>query len=173
MLSNLGANYAINAAIAAAETRDKAKTISRPSIVTQNNVEGIVVQGTQIPIQTTINNTISVQYVQASLQLQVTPQVTEDGHVFLTINIQNSSPGPALTISGPTINTQSATTQVLVPDGGTVVFGGVTVTTRSESSSGIPLLGSIPILGHLFKSSVTQDNDQELLFFVTPKVLPT
>ncbi len=173
VISNLGANYAINAAIAAAESRDKAKTISRPSIVTQNNIEGTVVQGTQIPIQTTINNTISIQYVQASLQLQVTPQVTEDGHVFLSINIQNSSPGPALTLAGPTINTQSATTQVLVPDGGTVVFGGVTVTTRSESSTGVPLLGSIPILGHLFKSSVTQDNDQELLFFVTPKVLPT
>jgi type IV pilus assembly protein PilQ len=78
-----------------------------------------------------------------------------------------------LTLAGPTINTQSATTQVLVPDGGTVVFGGVTVTTKSESSTGVPLLGSIPVLGHLFKSSVVQDNDQELLFFVTPKVLPT
>ena len=173
VLSNLGANYAINAAIAAAESHDKAKTISRPSIVTQNNIEGTVVQGTQIPIQTTINNTISIQYVQASLQLQVTPQVTEDGHVFLTINIQNSSPGPALTLAGPTINTQSATTEVLVPDGGTVVFGGVNVTTRSSSSTGIPLLGSVPILGHLFKSTTVQKNDQELLFFVTPKILPT
>lgn len=173
VLSNLGANYAINAAISAAESHDEAKTISRPSIVTQNNVQGTVVQGTQIPIQTTINNTISIQYVQASLQLQVTPQVTKDGHVFLTINIQNSSPGPALTLAGPTINTQSATTEVLVPDGGTVVFGGVTVTTRSNSSTEVPLLGNIPILGHLFKSTVTQKNDQELLFFVTPKVLPT
>jgi type IV pilus assembly protein PilQ len=173
VLSNLGANYAINAAIAAAESHDEAKTISRPSIVTQNNIQGTVVQGTQIPIQTTINNTISIQYVQASLQLQVTPQVTDDGHVFLTINIQNSSPGPALTLAGPTINTQSATTEVLVPNGGTVVFGGVTVTTRSKSSTGVPLLGSIPILGHLFKSTVDQKNDQELLFFVTPKVLPT
>jgi len=173
VISNLGANYAINAAIAAAESHDEAKTISRPSIVTQNNIQGTVVQGTQIPIQTTINNTISIQYVQASLQLQVTPQVTDDGHVFLAINIQNSSPGPALTLAGPTINTQSATTEVLVPNGGTVVFGGVTVTTRSKSSTGVPLLGSIPILGHLFKSSVDQKNDQELLFFVTPKVLPT
>lgn len=171
VISNLGANYAINAAIAAAESHDQAKTISRPSIVTQDNVEGTVIQGTRIPIQTTINNTISVQYVQASLELQVTPQVTDDGHVFLTINIQNSSPGPALTLAGPTINTQSATTQVLVPDGGTVVFGGVTVTTRSTSSTGIPLLDSIPILGHLFKSTTAQKNDQELLFFVTPKVL--
>jgi type IV pilus secretin PilQ/predicted competence protein len=171
VLSNLGRNYAINAAIAAAETHDQAKTISQPSIVTQNNVEGTVIQGTQIPIQTTINNTISVQYVQASLQLKVTPQVTQDGNVFLTIDVENSTPGPALTLAGPTINTQSATTQVLVPNGGTVVFGGVTVHTKSNSSTGIPLLEDIPILGHLFKSTTTQRNDQELLFFVTPKIL--
>lgn len=171
VLSNLGRNYAINAAISAAETRDQAKTISQPSIVTQNNVEGTVIQGTQIPIQTTINNTISVQYVQASLQLKVTPQVTEDGNVFLTIDVENSTPGPALTLAGPTINTQSATTQVLVPNGGTVVFGGVTVHTKSNSSTGIPLLGDIPVLGHLFKNTNTQRNDQELLFFVTPKIL--
>ncbi len=171
VLSNLGANYAINAAIAAAESHDQAKTISRPSIVTQNNVQGMVIQGTQIPIQTTINNTISVQYVQASLELKVTPQVTQDGHVFLTIDIQNSSPGPALTFAGPTINTQSATTQVLVPNGGTVVFGGVTVHTTSNSSTGVPLIEDIPILGHLFKSTSVQRNDQELLFFVTPKIL--
>jgi type IV pilus assembly protein PilQ len=171
VLSNLGRNYAINAAIAAAESHDKAKTISQPSIVTQNNVEGTVIQGTQIPIQTTINNTISVQYVQASLQLKVTPQVTQDGNVFLTIDIENSTPGPALTLAGPTINTQSATTQVLVPNGGTVVFGGVTVHTKSDSSTGVPLLDSIPVLGNLFKSSTKQQNDQELLFFVTPKIL--
>jgi len=171
VLSNLGRNYAINAAIAAAETHDKAKTISQPSIVTQNNVEGTVIQGTQIPIQTTINNTISVQYVQASLQLKVTPQVTQDGNVFLTINIENSTPGPALTLAGPTINTQSATTQVLVPNGGTVIFGGVTVHTKSDSSTGVPLLDNIPVLGNLFKSSNKQQNDQELLFFVTPKIL--
>ncbi|HZT70639.1 MAG TPA: type IV pilus secretin PilQ [Terriglobia bacterium] len=171
VLSNLGSNYVINAAIAAAETRDQAKTISEPSIVTQNNVEGTVIQGTQIPIQTTINNTISVQYVQASLQLKVTPQVTQDGNVFLTIEVQNSSPGPALTFAGPTINTQSATTQVLVPNGGTVIFGGVTVHTKSNSATQVPWLGSIPILGHLFKSSTRQENDQQLLFFVTPKIL--
>ena len=171
VLSNLGRNYAINSAIAAAETHDQAKTISQPSIVTQNNVEGTVIQGTQIPIQTTINNTISVQYVQASLQLKVTPQVTQDGNVFLTIDVENSTPGPALTLAGPTINTQSATTQVLVPNGGTVVFGGVTVHTKSNSATGVPLLDSIPILGHLFKSTTTQRNDQELLFFVTPRIL--
>ncbi len=170
-LSNQAGRYLINAALAAAETRDEAKVISRPSVVTQNNVQATVVQGTQIPVQTTINNTVSVQYVQASLQLEVTPQVTNDGNVFLTLRITNNSPGALLTTVAPSINTQSATTEVLVPDGGTVVFGGVTVTQRSKSSSQVPLLGSIPVLGHLFKNSQTTSNDQELLFFVTPKIL--
>ncbi len=173
VISNAGHLYNINAAIAAAETRSEAKTISRPSIVTQNNVQGTVIQGTQIPIQTTINNTISIQYVQASLQLTVTPQVTADGNVFLTIQVTNATPGPALTGAGPSIATQSATTEVLVPNGGTVVFGGVNVTGASKSITQVPWLGAIPVLGHLFKNSNTTRNDQELLFFVTPRVLPS
>jgi len=171
-VSNAGARYIINAAISAAETKSQAKTISSPAIVTQNNVPGSVLQGTQIPIQTSINNTISIQYVQASLELKVTPQVTEDGNIFLVINVRNASPGAILSQAGPSINTQEATTQVLVPDGGTVVFGGVNVTSRSKSATYVPLLGSIPILGHLFKSSNVTDNDQQLLFFVSPKVMP-
>jgi len=171
-ISNAGARYIINAAIAAEETRGQAKTISRPTIVTQNNVPGTVQQGSQIPIQTTINNTISVQYVNASLVLKVTPQVTEDGSVFLNIEVTNAEPGVVLTTAGPSINTQQATTQVLVPDGGTVVFGGVTVTRRTKSATYVPLIGSIPVIGHLFKTSNVSDEDRELLFFVSPKVLP-
>jgi type IV pilus assembly protein PilQ len=171
-VSNAGAKYIINAAISAAETKSQAKTISAPTIVTQNNTPGTVKQGTQIPIQTTINNTISIQYVDALLQLTVTPQVTDDGNIFLVINVKNASPGATLTGAGPSINTQEATTQVMVPDGGTVVFGGVNVTGRSKTATYVPLLGSIPILGHLFKTSNVTDNDQQLLFFVSPKVMP-
>jgi type IV pilus assembly protein PilQ len=170
-ITNSSARYFINAAIAAAETRSEAKTISRPTIVTQNNVPGTVQQGVQIPIQTSINNTISIVYQNATLVLTVTPQVTDDGNVFMIINVNNASVGAVLTTAGPSINTQQATTQVLVPDGGTVVFGGVTVTGRTKSATYVPLLGSIPILGHLFKSSNVQDTDQELLFFVSPRVL--
>jgi type IV pilus assembly protein PilQ len=171
-ITNSGARYFINAAIAAQETRGQAKTISKPTIVTQNNVPGTVTQGSQIPIQTTINNTISIQYVSAALTLKVTPQVTDDGNIFLDINVTNASPGAVLTTAGPSIDTQQATTQVLVPDGGTVVFGGVTVTSRSKSATYVPLIGSIPVIGHLFKTSNVTDNDRELLFFVSPKVLP-
>jgi len=171
-IANASSRYIINAAISAAESRSQAKTISRPTIVTQNNVPGTVQQGSQIPIQTTINNTISIQYVMAALVLTVTPQVTDDGNVFMAIKVQNAEPGAVLTNAGPSINTQAADTQVLVPDGGTVVFGGVTVTTRSKAATYVPLIGSIPIIGHLFKTSTVQDSDRELLFFVSPKVLP-
>jgi type IV pilus assembly protein PilQ len=170
-ITNFSQRYLIDAAISAAEIRSQAKTISRPSIITQSNTEGMVQQGTQIPVQTSINNTISVQFVDATLQLTVTPQVTDDGHIFLKIKVQNASPGTIVTGAAVSINLQQATTEVLVPDGGTVVFGGVTVTQRQNSSTGIPLLGNIPLLGHLFKTTTVQDTDQELLFFVSPRVL--
>jgi type IV pilus assembly protein PilQ len=172
-ITNFSQRYMIDAAIAAAEIRSQAKTISRPSIITQNNVEGMVQQGTQIPVQTNINNTIAVQYVNATLQLTVTPQVTDDGHIFLKIAVQNASPGTIVVNASVSINIQQATTQVLVPDGGTVVFGGVTVTQRQNSVTQIPVLGNIPVLGHLFKSTNVQDTDQELLFFISPRLLTT
>jgi len=172
-ISNQSMRYFINAAISAAETRDQAKTISAPTIVTQNNWPALVLQGVQIPIQTTINNTISTQFVDAALTLQVTPTVTEGGHLFLQLQVANNSVGAVLTgAAGPSINTQAATTQVMVPDGGTVVFGGVKVTTRTRSVTQVPVLGDLPVLGNLFKSSNVEDSDQELLFFVSPKILP-
>jgi type IV pilus secretin PilQ/predicted competence protein len=170
-VANAAGRYTINVALAAAETKNIAKTISRPTIVTQNNVEGMVQQGVQIPIQTTINNTISVQYVNATLQLRVTPQVTDDGNIFMIIHVTNASVGQIIPGVNPPINTQEATTQVMVPDGGTVVFGGVTVTQRSKSATYVPLIGNIPIIGHFFKTSNVTNNDQELLFFVSPKIL--
>jgi type IV pilus assembly protein PilQ len=170
-ITNASSRYVINAVITAQEERDQAKTISRPTIVTQNNVQGMVQQGVQVPIQTSINNTVSVQYYAATLQLTVTPQVTDDNNIFLIIHVLNDSVGASIAEVGPEINTQEATTSVLVPDGGTVVFGGITVTTRSKSATYVPWLGSIPVLGHLFKTSNVQDTDQELLFFVSPKVL--
>ncbi|MGH9354774.1 MAG: secretin N-terminal domain-containing protein, partial [Terriglobia bacterium] len=171
-IANAGAQYAINAAITAAEIHDQARTLSRPTIVTQDNVKGEVQQGVQIPIQTNINNTIAVQYVNATLQLDVTPQVTAGNSVFLNIYVNNASVGTVSTVAGPSINTQEATTQVVVPDGGTVVFGGITVTTRARSATYVPLLGSIPVLGNLFKSSSVNDQNQQLLFFVSPTILP-
>jgi type IV pilus assembly protein PilQ len=172
-ITNASSRYLINAVLSAQESRDQVKTLSRPTIVTQNNVQGTVQQGVQVPIQTTINNTISTSYVAATLQLTVTPQVTDDNNIFLDISVNNASVGAPVLNIGSEINTQQATTKVLVPDGGTVVFGGITVTSRTKSATYVPWLGSIPLLGHLFKSNTTADTDQELLFFVSPKILPS
>ncbi len=171
-ITNAGARYILNAAISAAEENDQARTISRPTIVTQNNFPGEVMQGVQIPVETSINLTVTTQYVNAALVLTVTPQVTVDNKVFLDIDVSDDTPGTLSTTVGYSINVQEATAKVLVPDGGTVVFGGITVTTRSRSASYVPLIGNIPILGNLFKSSQVSDQDQELLFFVSPTVLP-
>lgn len=173
-ISSQSGKYLISAALAAAETNNKAKTISAPTIVTQNNIPGSVLQGTQIPVQTTVNNTVTTVYINATLTLLVTPQVTDDGHIFLNILVQNNSPGPVLSgTSSPEINTQAATTQVLVPDGGVVVFGGIKVTSNTKSVTQVPGLGSIPLIGNLFKSSDREEQKDELLFIVTPKILPS
>jgi type IV pilus assembly protein PilQ len=171
-ISNASARYLINAAISAAETTDKLKVISAPTIVAQNNMLGEVVQGVQIPVQTVINNTVTTIYINAALQLDVIPQVTDDGNVFLSIKVSNNAPAaPPPGSMNPEITTQSATTQVLVPDGGTVVFGGVKISNRDRSVSKVPGLGSLPVLGNLFKTTTVSDVEQELIFFVTPKVL--
>ncbi len=171
-LSSLGARYFIGVALAAAESRNQAKVISSPTIMTQNNVRGEVVQGTQIPVQTTINNTVTTIYINAALTLDVTPQVTDDGHIFLIIQVQNNSPGPVLPgTQNPEINTQSATTQVLVSDGGTVIFGGVKLTANTKSYTEVPGLGRIPLLGNLFKSTNREVQTNDLLFIITPKII--
>ena len=171
-IANQSARYFISAAIAAAETRDQLRLISTPTIITQNNVAGKVAQGVEVPYQTTINNTISTQFKDATLELDVTPQVTQDGNVFLLLYVQDDTVGAVVPGLGVSINHQSATTQVLVPDGGTVVFGGIKLSRRAKTVTQVPGLGSVPLLGNLFKSSEIDRNDQELLFFVTPKVLP-
>ena len=171
-VSNAGARYIINDVIAAEELKANAKLISKPMIVTQNNVPGDIIQGLEIPVQTNVNNTITITYVQASLQMTVTPQITADGNVFLVIKIQDNTPGTLIPGSpGLPINQQSATTQVLVPDGGTVIFGGVTVNQATDNADYVPVLGKIPVLGNLFKTTQKTQNDLELLFFVTPKIL--
>lgn len=171
-ITNQTAKYFISAAIAAAETRNQAKTLSAPTIVTQNNVPGTVSQGTQIPLQTVINNTVTTVYVNATLTLGVTPVVTGDGSVFLNIVVQNNAPGGVIPgTNNPEINTQAATTQVLVPDGGAVVFGGIKVTNNTRSVNQVPIIGDVPLLGHLFKSTSRETLENELIFVVTPKIL--
>jgi type IV pilus assembly protein PilQ len=166
-------NFAVDLVISLAESKGLAKTLSRPRIITQNNVQGSVMQGVQVPVQTTINNTVSAQMVNATLTLTVRPQVTNEGSIFLEITVENNSLGgfSPPPFSQPLINTQKATTSVLVNDGDTIVFGGVVTNSNSTSTSQVPLLGSVPVLGHIFKNNRLTTDTRELLFFITPKIV--
>jgi type IV pilus assembly protein PilQ len=164
---------ALDFIISAAETKSLGKLLSKPTLITQNNVEATVQQGLQIPIQTTINNTISVQLTPVTLQLTVRPQVTDEGTIFLTISVSNNTIAAGIPrINGiPALTTQQATTEVLVENGGTVVFGGVIQNQSNLTIEQVPLLGSIPIIGHLFKRTGVSTETSELLFFITPKIV--
>jgi type IV pilus assembly protein PilQ len=168
------ANLAIDYIITAAEAKGVGKLLSKPKVVTQNNQVAIVKQGDQIPVQTVVNNTVSVQFVDVVLELQVTPQITADGNIFLDVLVTNNSIDNSIPeIQGiPAIATQSAQTKVLINDGGTVVIGGIIVSNQQTTVQQVPLVGSIPLLGDLFKHYTVSSNSQELLFFLTPRILP-
>ncbi len=166
-------NVAVDLIISAAEDRGVAKLLSRPKIVTQNNVSGTVKQGTKIPVQTVINNTISTQFIDAVLQLTVTPQITKDGTIFMTVAVENDQPDFSKEVQGiPSIVTESAETRVLANDGGTVVIGGIIVSTQNTTINQTPFFGSIPLIGNLFKHTSVSSSSSELLFFITPRIIP-
>ncbi len=167
-------NFALDYIITAAESKGVGKLLSSPTLVTQNNALATVLQGTKVPIQTTINNTISIQYIDAVLKLQVTPQITAEGTVFLDVLVENTQidPGIPRVLGIPALNTQSSETKVLINDGGTVVIGGVMVSSQRTDVQQVPLIGSIPLIGHLFKRTSVNVQSQELLFFLTPRILP-
>ncbi len=167
-------NFAVDLYITAAEAKGVGKLLSKPKIVTQNNEKATVKQGTKIPIQTTINNTISVQYIDAVLKLEVTPQITAEGTVFMDVLVENTQIDNGIPrVQGiPALDTQSAETKVLVADGGTVVIGGIIVTQQQTSRNQVPVLGSLPIIGYLFREQAVTINSSELLFFLTPRIIP-
>ncbi len=172
-LMGFGADVILDEIITAAEARGTAKVISRPKVVTQNNQAATVQQGTQIPVQSNQNNTVSVQFLQFALQLNVTPQITDVGTILLTVAIENSQPDFARAVNGiPSVSTQKAQTQVLIPDGGTAVIGGILLDTDSSNLRQVPGLGSLPLIGHLFKNQGMIKSTAELLFFITPRILP-
>ena len=171
---NRSPNFAVDLYITAAEAKGVGKLLSKPKVITQNNEKAIVKQGTKIPIQTTINNTISVQYIDAVLQLEVTPQITAEGTVFMDVLVENTQIDNGIPrVQGiPALDTQSAQTKVLVADGGTVVIGGIIVTQQQTSVTQVPILGSLPVIGYLFKEHAVTINSSELLFFLTPRIIP-
>jgi type IV pilus assembly protein PilQ len=159
-----------------AESRGLLKILSRPRVVTQNNIQAIVKQGVRIPVvtQAQLNGPATTTYIDAFLRLTVTPQITVENTIFLNVDVENTTPDFGHQVGGnPTLITQQATTQVLVTDGGTVVIGGVIQTSNSVSINQVPLLGSIPWLGNLFKHQAVSSSNQELIFFITPRIVET
>ena len=167
-------NFAVDLFITAAESKGVGKLLSKPKVITQNNEKAIVKQGTKIPIQTVINNTISVQYIDAVLQLEVTPQITAEGTVFMDVLVENTQIDNGIPrVQGiPALDTQAAQTKVTVPDGGTVVVGGINVTQQQTNITEVPIVGSLPIIGYLFRRTNVSVTSQELLFFITPRIIP-
>ena len=168
------ANFALDFMISAAESKGVGKLLSKPKVITQNNERATVKQGTKIPIQTTINNTISVQYIDAVLKLEVTPQITAEGTIFMDVVVENTQIDQGIPrIQGvPALDTQAAETKVTVADGGTVVIGGVIISSQRVDISEVPIVGNLPLIGNLFKRRNINTSSQELLFFLTPRILP-
>ena len=174
--SNATNNMRIDFLLSMAESRGLLKILSRPRVVTQNNIQAVVKQGIRVPIvtQAQLGGPPTVTYVDAFLRLTVTPQITSEGTIFLNVDVENTTPDFGRTVQGnPTLITQQATTQVLVTDGGTVVIGGVIQTQNSLNISQVPLLGDIPYLGNLFKRRSVATSNQELIFFITPRIIQT
>jgi type IV pilus secretin PilQ/predicted competence protein len=188
LLTNLGAatptsglsyifqnsKFALDEIITAAEERGVGKLISKPRTIVQNNQKAIIKQGTKIPVQTIVNNTVSVQFVDAVLELDVVPQITADGTIYMDVDVKNDQIDSSIPrVQGiPAIDTQESNTKVLIADGGTVVIGGVIVTQLRTDVQQVPLLGSLPVVGNLFKHTTVSSTAQELLFFLTPRILP-
>jgi type IV pilus assembly protein PilQ len=170
-LGSITGAFNIDAAISAAENRGQVRIISAPKIITQNNRPAEIKQGVTFPVQVVANNTITVQFKDAVLELQVTPQITSADTIILDIELNNDSLDFGQAVNGiPSIITQAATTQVLVDDGSTTVIGGVFVNRNERQEDYVPLLHRIPILGYLFKSQSTQTRNEELLIFLTPRI---
>ena len=171
---NILGSFNLDVSLYAAEQDGLVKIISSPRVITQDNLGASIQSGVQIPVQTTSNNTTTVQYINATLALKVTPQITEAGTISMQIDVSKREPLLGLTVTGGTnapLSTRDAQTQVMVKDGGTTVIGGIYQITDNDSQNRIPFLHRIPILGNLFKDRSIQRRHDELLIFITPRIV--
>jgi len=171
-----GSNAVLNAQIAALQTDGNGRVLSAPRVLTQDTQKAIIEQGEEIPVVTpgTTTNPPTTTYKQATLKLEVTPEIKPDDHVLLTIKAKNDRPNRAdkdLNTGNMPIYTSSVDSKIVVKDGDTIVIGGILKTDDSKSTSGVPWLSEIPILGWLFKYESIDKTRRELLIFVTPRIL--
>jgi type IV pilus assembly protein PilQ len=163
----------LNLRLSAAEATGNIKTISSPRVVTVDNVDASISQGVSIPFSQVSAAGVSTIFVEARLELRVTPHVTQEGSIQMKINATNNQPNPQLTGANgqPSITRREAKTEVLVKDGETTVIGGIYTRRNSESWNEVPVLSKIPVLGWLFKKKSVQDDRTELLIFITPRIV--
>jgi type IV pilus assembly protein PilQ len=172
-LSIFGAasNRFLNLEISALEADGKGKVVSSPRIITADQVKAFISQGTKIPFQrSTSSGATAIEFIEAALKLEVTPQITPEGNIIMDVKINKDSLG-ALTALGREINIKEVKTQVLVENGGTVVIGGIYEQDAKETTTKVPFLGDVPVLGNLFKTKTSESQRTELLVFLTPKVV--
>lgn len=173
-LGNVLNSFNLDATLQAAESEGLINILSAPKVATLNNEQASIQSGLQIPVQTVANNTVTVQFVNATLELQVTPQVTAEGTILMDINIAKREPQLAFAVQGAQnapISTKEARTRVIVRDGGTTVIGGIYEVSTDQGQDRVPGLAKIPILGHLFRNKRRTDENEELLIFITPRVI--
>lgn len=169
---NILDSLTLDVALNALETEGRGRILSSPKITAQNNERAEIEQGVRIPVVNTTATEINVEFVSASLRLQVTPQITAEGTVVLDIQVENNTPDFVNRVGDvPPINTQRAQTKVLINDGGTAVIGGIFSVNEGTSETGVPWFRKIPVLGWLFKSRNITNENRELLIFITPKII--
>ncbi len=168
-----GTPFLLNAKLMAMESRGEGKIISAPKIVTLDNKTATIQRGDKVPYPTrTAEGTVSIEYAEATLKLEVTPHITADKRINLVIDVKKDEPDWSKTVQEtPAIMTKSAHTELLVNDGDTVVIGGIIKTTKTSGETGLPWLSKIPLLGWFFKSTNKIDNKEELLIFITPTIV--
>jgi type IV pilus assembly protein PilQ len=175
-LTLLDSDYLVDLELSAAQAEGRGEIISSPRLITANQREATIEQGVEIPYQeSSSSGATTTSFKKAVLSLKVTPQITPDNRVILDLTVAKDSVGQLVASATggfvPSIDTREIVTQVLVNDGQTVVLGGILETERRDAETKVPWLGDIPVLGHLFKTTSKQDNKDELLIFVTPRIL--
>jgi type IV pilus secretin PilQ/predicted competence protein len=169
---NLLGSFNLDATLHLLENTNQARLLSRPQITTQNNIEGMIRSGYRIPVQTAVAlGVVSVTYIDAALRLSVTPQITSDETIIMDVEVSNDTPTGKLIGPNAEISTRSATSRLLVPDGGTAVIGGIIQMRDILNQQRTPLLHRIPILGWLFKNRNIENRNDEMIIFITPRIL--
>jgi type IV pilus assembly protein PilQ len=171
-VGNIIDTFLLDAAITAGESKGWAKMISQPKVTAQNNAPAVITNGVRIPVQVIQDNTVTIQYFDAALTLTATPQITYDGNIMLNLNVTNNKADFGNTSAGgvPTIRTNETSTSIMVSDGGTAMLGGIFVEDDSSNEDRVPGLGSLPLIGNLFRRTGTVRDTQEITFFVTPRI---